>query len=75
MQKKNFLFVSLTGLISDIAWQVPKMGHEVRYFIGDKKEHDICASGDSPVTVIPSLCLYRRLGVSLAALSRYSRSA
>src|SRR6202167_2653231 len=41
MEKKNFLFVSLTGLISDIAWQISKEGHEVRYFIGDKKERDI----------------------------------
>jgi len=41
MEKKNFLFVSLTGLISDIAWQVSKEGHEVRYFIGDKKQKDI----------------------------------
>ena len=41
MEKKNFLFVSLSGLISDIAWQVSKEGHEVRYFIGDKKERDI----------------------------------
>ena len=41
MEKKNFLFVSLSGLISDIAWQVSKEGHEVRYFIGDKKEKDI----------------------------------
>ena len=41
MEKKNFLFVSLTGLISDIAWQVSKEGHEVRYFIGDTKERDI----------------------------------
>jgi hypothetical protein len=41
MDKKNFLFVSLTGLISDIAWQVSKEGHEVRYFIADKKERDI----------------------------------
>jgi phosphoribosylamine--glycine ligase len=32
MEKKNFLFVSLTGLISDIAWQASKEGHEVRYF-------------------------------------------
>ena len=41
MEKRNFLFVSLTGLISDIAWQVSKEGHEVRYFIGDKEERDI----------------------------------
>ena len=26
MENKNFLFVSLTGLISDIAWQVSKAG-------------------------------------------------
>jgi phosphoribosylamine---glycine ligase len=41
MEKRNFLFVSLTGLISDIAWQISKEGHEVRYFIGDKAEKDI----------------------------------
>src|SRR5271168_980114 len=41
MEKRNFLFVSLTGLISDIAWQVSKEGHEVRYYIQDKKERDI----------------------------------
>ena len=41
MEKRNFLFVSLTGLISDIAWQVSKEGHEVRYFIADKQERDI----------------------------------
>ena len=29
MEKKKFLFASLTGLISDIAWQVSKEGHEV----------------------------------------------
>ena len=41
MKRKKFLFVSLSGLISDIAWQVSKEGHEVRYFIGDAKESDI----------------------------------
>jgi len=41
METKHFLFASLTGLISDIAWQVSKEGHEVRYFIADKKERDI----------------------------------
>ena len=33
MDHKNFLFVSLSGLIGDIAWQVLKEGHDVRYFI------------------------------------------
>ena len=41
MEKRNFLFNSLTGLISDIAWQVSKEGHEVRYYIKDQKESDI----------------------------------
>jgi phosphoribosylamine--glycine ligase len=41
MEKKKFLFVSLSGLISDIAWQISKEGHEVRYYIKDQKESDI----------------------------------
>jgi len=39
--KRKFLFVSITGLISDIAWQVAKEGHDVRYCIEDEKERDI----------------------------------
>lgn len=31
--KKKFLFVSLDGLIGDIAWHMSLEGHEVRYFI------------------------------------------
>jgi len=41
MEKKNFLFVSLAGLVGDIAWQVKKEGHDVRYFIGTESEKDI----------------------------------
>lgn len=41
MEKKKFLFVSLEGLISDIAWQVSKEGHDVKYFIADSHERDI----------------------------------
>jgi phosphoribosylamine--glycine ligase len=41
VKRKKFLFVSLSGLISDIAWQVSKEGYDVRYFIGDAKESDI----------------------------------
>ncbi len=40
-KKKKFLFASLSGLISDIAWQVSKEGHEVRDYIKDQKESDI----------------------------------
>ena len=35
--KRKFLFVSISGLISDIAWQVAKEGHEVRYCIEEKR--------------------------------------
>jgi len=41
MEPKRFLFVSLSGLIGDIAWQVLKEGHEVRYWIDSEKERDI----------------------------------
>lgn len=38
---KNFLFVSLDGLIGDIAWHVRKEGHDVKYFIEEKSEREI----------------------------------
>jgi phosphoribosylamine--glycine ligase len=41
MEKKKFLFVSLSGLIGDIAWQVAKEGHEVLYNIKAQTEQDI----------------------------------
>jgi phosphoribosylamine---glycine ligase len=41
MPQPKFLFVSLSGLISDIAWQVAKEGHEVKYCIAAEKEKDI----------------------------------
>src|SRR6195256_1723831 len=41
MDKKRFLFVSLSGLIGDIAWQILKEGHDVRYYIDNEKEQDI----------------------------------
>ncbi len=37
----RFLFISLTGLISDIAWQVAKEGNPVKYYIQDEKDRDI----------------------------------
>ncbi len=49
MEKKRFLFVSLAGLIGDIAWQVVKEGHEVRYFIDAADERDL-ADGFVPKT-------------------------
>ena len=41
MDRKKFLFVSLDGLIADIAWQVVKEGHEVKLFIDSKDEREI----------------------------------
>ncbi|MFH1536390.1 MAG: phosphoribosylglycinamide synthetase C domain-containing protein [Patescibacteria group bacterium] len=49
MAKRKFLFVSIDGLIGDIAWQIQKEGHEVKYFIGEKIEEDI-ANGFVPKT-------------------------
>jgi phosphoribosylamine--glycine ligase len=45
----RFLFVSIAGLISDIAWQIVKEGHEVKYFIEQESERDI-ADGFVPKT-------------------------
>ena len=41
MNKQKFLFVSKDALINDIAWQVTKEGHNVKYFIEDKNEADV----------------------------------
>ncbi|HUL02417.1 MAG TPA: phosphoribosylglycinamide synthetase C domain-containing protein [Gemmatimonadales bacterium] len=41
MPGKKFLFVSLDGLIADIAWQISKEGHEARLFIESKDEREI----------------------------------
>ena len=49
MEKKKFLFISLDGLISDIAWQVVKEGHSVKYYIEDSAEKEI-ADGFVPKT-------------------------
>ncbi|MGH7551125.1 MAG: phosphoribosylglycinamide synthetase C domain-containing protein [Gemmatimonadota bacterium] len=39
--KIRFLFVSFDALITDIAWQVVKEGHEVRYYIKKKPARSI----------------------------------
>lgn len=49
MEKKKFLFVSMDALISDIAWQVVKEGHEARYSIDNPVDKDI-ADGFVPKT-------------------------
>jgi phosphoribosylamine--glycine ligase len=49
MDRKRFLFVSIDGLIGDVAWQIVREGHEVRYFIENQAERDI-ADGFVPKT-------------------------
>ncbi len=41
MDRKKFLFVSLDGLIADIAWQVVKEGHEVQLYTESQSEKEI----------------------------------
>jgi phosphoribosylamine--glycine ligase len=49
MDRTKFLFVSYDALISDIAWEVVKEGHEVKYWIRDEKSKDV-ADGFVPKT-------------------------
>lgn len=44
MNKKrlNFLFVSLEGLIGDLVWEISKEGHNVKYYIKEKYEKNVC---------------------------------
>ena len=46
----KYLFVSYTGLIADIAWQVVREGHEARLYIEDPEEKEI---GDGFVPKTP----------------------
>ena len=41
-KKYKFLFVSIEALIGDLAWAVKKEGHEVKYYIEDKDQKDVC---------------------------------
>jgi phosphoribosylamine--glycine ligase len=45
----KYLFVSLDGLIADIAWSVVKEGHDVKFYIHDSHEKEI-ADGFVPKT-------------------------
>jgi phosphoribosylamine---glycine ligase len=49
MPDKKFLFVSIDGLIGDIAWQVVKEGHPVKLFVESESEREI-ADGFVPKT-------------------------
>ena len=49
MPDKKFLFVSIDGLIADIAWQVLKEGNAVKLFVESQSEREI-ADGFVPKT-------------------------
>ena len=73
MERKNFLFVSLAGLIGDIAWQIAKEGHNVKYYIDAKKEKDI-ADGFVPIRAASCHCVKPALmrAATISALSWFS---
>jgi len=50
MGGRNFLFVSLDGLIGDIAWRVQQRGNDVRYAITDDEFSDDVCDGIVPKT-------------------------
>lgn len=41
-KKKKFLFVSNEALIGDLCWQVKNEDHEVKYFIKEADQKDVC---------------------------------
>ena len=41
MEKKKFLFVSYDALTGDLAWQVFKEGHDVKYYIKNPSEKEV----------------------------------
>ncbi len=40
-EPKNFLFITLDALITDIAWQIIKEGHNVKFYTESKEEHSV----------------------------------
>ena len=40
--KKKFLFISKEALIGDLAWKIKNEGFDVKYYIEDKTEKDVC---------------------------------
>jgi phosphoribosylamine---glycine ligase len=49
--KKNFLFVSYDGLITDTAWTILKEGHDVKYYIENPDDKEV---GDGFVPKVDS---------------------
>ncbi|MBU0471203.1 MAG: phosphoribosylamine--glycine ligase [Nanoarchaeota archaeon] len=43
MEPKNFLFVSYDALIGDLVWLIKKEGHNVKYYIEEPENKEICS--------------------------------
>ena len=41
VEKKKFLILSYESCASDIAWQITKEGHEVKYYCSSKDDQDV----------------------------------
>ena len=48
MEPKNFLFISLDNMAGDLAWQIVKEGHNVKYYTEHEEEREV-GSGFFPV--------------------------
>ncbi len=51
MQKKNFLFISISALITDIAWRIQEEGHAVRMYTKEDADKEV---GDGFVQKVSS---------------------
>ena len=74
----KFLFVSYDALITDIAWQVVKEGHDVRYWIREKKaksvgEGFVPMSKDWKVFRIEVTSKKKRIGESIGMVTFQNR--
>jgi phosphoribosylamine---glycine ligase len=49
MTGKKFLFISIKAYSSDVAWQLTRQGHSVKYFVKNQVDEDI---GDGFVTKV-----------------------
>jgi len=49
MEPKNFLFITIDALATDLAWQIVKEGHNVKYYTQEESEKEV---GDGFVTKV-----------------------
>ncbi|MFT4250220.1 MAG: phosphoribosylamine--glycine ligase [Candidatus Woesearchaeota archaeon] len=51
METKNYLFITISGLITDIAWIIKKEGHNVKFYIKEAEDQEV---GDGFVDKVSS---------------------